>query len=179
MSDPVSTPSATTSASWIDRLERGFRYLLGGTAALFMFTMMLVTFVDVLGRDLFSAPLPGGFEITELLLASLIFLGLPLVTAAGGHVEVDLLDSVIPARLKRLQNGLINLLNILAFSVLSWLVWQYAFRTLRYQDTTAILHIPYAWLTFLMAITCTLSTLFLIIMAITGRRRLTHTTGNY
>ena len=162
----------TQDASRESAPERWFRRTLGFAAALVMFTMMMVTFVDVIGRDFFDFPLPGGFEVTELLLASLIFLGLPLVTAEAGHVDVDLMDNLIPRWLKPVQNLLIKLVNITAFSILTGLMWQFAIRTYQYQDTTAILQIPYAGLTFLMAITCTLATLALVAMLLTGRKQL-------
>jgi len=160
-------------------IEQWFNRLLGFSAALVMFTMMLVTFVDVVGRDLLASPLPGGFEITEFLLASLIFLGLPLVTAEAGHVEVDLLDSVIPRWFKPIQNVIISLVNIIALGTLSWLMWQFAIRTYKYNDTTAVLEIPYAGLTFLMASCCTLAALALLVMLLTGRSRLTSNDNDY
>ena len=45
--------------------------------------MMMITAVDVAGRYLFNKPLAGGFELTEMLLAALIYCGLPLVSAAA------------------------------------------------------------------------------------------------
>lgn len=154
---------------WVSSLEFLFERVLAYTAACVMFVMMAVTLVDVVGRDLFSAPLPGGFEITELLLASLIFLGLPMVTAESAHVDVDLLDSTVPAFLKPLQNILIGVVNIAAFGILSWMLWKFAIRTYEYEDTTAVLQIPYAGLVFLMAICSSLSTLALIVMLIFKR----------
>lgn len=153
-------------------IEHWFNHLLGFLAALVMFTMMLVTFVDVVGRDLLNSPLPGGFEITEFLLASLIFLGLPLITAEGGHVEVDLLDNVMPRWFKPFQAKLISIVNIIAFGALSYLMLQFAIRTYKYNDTTAILEIPFAGLTFLMTLCSVLATLALIVMLFTGRTRL-------
>lgn len=164
-------PRGAVVGLWLNRL-------LCFTAALVMFTMMMVTFVDVVGRS-FGSPVPGGFEITEFLLAALIFLGLPLVTAEGGHIEVDLLDSVIPHWFKSFQNLLIGLVNVGAIGLLSWLMWQFAIRTYKYSDTTAVLEIPYAGLTFLMAICCTLATLALIVMLFTGRTRLTDKDNEY
>ncbi|WP_286239512.1 TRAP transporter small permease [Neptuniibacter halophilus] len=156
--------SCLKSEIWLRSLEFLFERVLAYTAAAFMFLMMLVTLVDVVGRDLFSAPLPGGFEVTELLLAALIFLGLPMVTAENAHVDVDLLDSTVPAFLKPLQNLLICLVNLIAFAVLSWMLWKFALRTYEYEDTTAILQIPFAGLVFLMAACCSVSTLALLCM---------------
>ncbi|WP_299200050.1 TRAP transporter small permease [uncultured Amphritea sp.] len=161
--------SLFSAQGWIRPFEFLFERVLAYTAALAMFTMMLVTLVDVVGRDLFSAPLPGGFEVTELLLASLIFLGLPMVTAEGSHVDVDIMDSTIPAFLKPLQDIAICLVNLVAFATLSWMMWKLAFRTYEYQDTTAMLQIPYAGLVFLMAVCCTLSTWALMLMLLFKR----------
>ena len=51
--------------------------------------MMMVTVVDVAGRYLFNKPLNGGFEITEMMLAALIYCGLPLVSQRREHIVVD------------------------------------------------------------------------------------------
>lgn len=133
-----------------------------------MFLMMAMTLIDVLGRYLFSAPLNGAFELTELMLAAVIFLGLALVTAEDGHIVVDLLDSSIGPRLRRIQSRLIELINILAFGAFTWVLWQHALKVQRFADTTAVLQIPMAWLAFLMALTTGLATLALIIRALFG-----------
>ncbi|TPW31049.1 TRAP transporter small permease [Martelella alba] len=58
-----------------------------------LLAMVVVTVVDVVGRYLFNAPLPGAFELTQVLLADLVLAGLPITTLRGGHVEVDILAS--------------------------------------------------------------------------------------
>ncbi|MFC6668750.1 TRAP transporter small permease [Marinobacterium aestuariivivens] len=154
----MDTVNSETLIRWFDRLvNRPLRVV----AMVVMFLMMATTLVDVVGRYLFDAPLKGAFELTELMLAAVIFLGLPLITAENGHIAVDLLDSLMPARLQR---WLIGLANVLAFGVFAWVLWDKAFKVLRYGDTTAVLQIPYAWLCFLMAATTTLSTLALLLM---------------
>jgi hypothetical protein len=62
--------------------QRWLRRGLGGLASALLFFMMALTFVDVVGRYLFNTPVYGGFEMTEVALATLIFAGLPLVTAS-------------------------------------------------------------------------------------------------
>ncbi len=153
----------------LSALEFLYERVLAYIAAMAMFLMMMITLVDVVGRDMFSFPLPGGFEITEFLLATLIFLGLPMVTAANGHVDVDLLDSSVPAFLKPLQTIIICLVNTIAFGVLSWMLWKLAIRTYNYQDTTAILEIPFTGLVVLMASCCTLATAALVMMLFVRR----------
>ena len=70
------------------RFDRLIVPALGLIAATELFCLMLLTCVDVIGRYFFSSPVAGGFEITEMLLAGLIFSALPLVTLRGEHVTV-------------------------------------------------------------------------------------------
>lgn len=155
-------PIFTKNKGALARVERACRALLNGTAAIAMFTMMALTMVDVLGRYLFSAPLSGAYEVTELLLAAVIFIGLPLVTADDAHIAVDLLDGALNDRVRAVQAWLIRFINIAAFSIFAWLLWENAFKVLRYEDTTSVLKIPYAWLGFLMAVTVSFTTLVLV-----------------
>ena len=43
-----------------------------------IFVMMVVTTIDVIGRDVFNLPLFGAFEMTEILMGLVIFAGMPL-----------------------------------------------------------------------------------------------------
>ena len=65
---------------------------LGVTSAVVLFAMMTITAVDVAGRYLFNRPIAGGFELTEILLAALIYCGLPLVSARREHIVIDTFD---------------------------------------------------------------------------------------
>jgi len=125
---------------------------LGGFAALLLFFMMALTFVDVIGRYFFNAPVPGGFEMTEVALATLIFAGLPLVTARDEHVTVDLFDRMIPARVRHIRDaGIAVLCGVLLF-VISYRVWLKADETVRYGDVTAILEIPLGPMVYFMSV---------------------------
>lgn len=57
-----------------------------------LMVLMLLTCADVAGRYFFSNSIDGAVEITEVLLAIMVFAQLPMVTWRGGHVVVDLLD---------------------------------------------------------------------------------------
>ena len=60
--------------------ERRADTILGVAASAILLAMMLLTFVDVVARYVFSRPVRGAFEVTELMLVVLIFAGLPLVS---------------------------------------------------------------------------------------------------
>jgi TRAP-type transport system small permease protein len=75
---------------WTRRLA-----LLGGWLLL---AVAVVTALDALLRDVLGHPLPGTFEATELVLAAIIFFGLPYTSLTDGHVSVDFLTNRLRQR---------------------------------------------------------------------------------
>lgn len=72
-------------------------------AAVMIFAMAVLTFLDVVGRYVFAAPIQGTFEIVGLLLGVVTFAALPLVTHARAHITVDLFDSFIRGKFRWVQ----------------------------------------------------------------------------
>ena len=87
--------------------------------AFFLMAMVALTFADVIGRRLFGAPIYGAHDITEHLVAIVVFCGLPLVTAAGAHLTVDLFDRLIGQRWMGWWRGLTALLVVAILCLLS------------------------------------------------------------
>ena len=54
--------------------------------------MVVLTFLDVIGRRFFGMPIYGAHDLTEHLMAVVVLSGLPLLTARHGHLSVDLFD---------------------------------------------------------------------------------------
>ncbi|SLN28908.1 TRAP transporter small permease [Oceanibacterium hippocampi] len=143
---------------WLNRI-------LGGLAAVILFAMMVLTFVDVIGRYFFNTPVEGGFEITELMLATLIFAGLPLVSATDGHIAVDIFEILIPNAVSRIKEALINLACAAMTGVLAWQLAIKTGETVGYGDVTAILHIPIWPVVAFMTATLVATALILVIRA--------------
>lgn len=122
---------------------RPLERILGWVAAAALFAMMVLTFVDVVGRKFWQS-IPGSLEVTELLMLVVIFVGLPLASMKGEHVFFDLLDHVLPPRLRRLQSMLSNALCTALLAGAAWLVWARAGRTAEMGDVTAQLQIGVA-----------------------------------
>lgn len=92
---------------------------LQALSAVLIVGLILVTVTDVVGRYLLNAPLVGAFELTQILLGALVFTALPLTTANGAHVEVDLLTHVLSNRLVRsfgIFAGIVSALVLVAFA---------------------------------------------------------------
>jgi TRAP-type C4-dicarboxylate transport system permease small subunit len=79
-----------TATTWTRRL-----LLLGGGLLL---VVALVTVADALLRSLAGRPIQGTFEGSELVLAVIIFFGLPYTSLTDGHVSVDFLTNRLGAR---------------------------------------------------------------------------------
>ncbi len=145
-------PEVTATPGWDDRLGRGIEFFLGGCAAVILFLLMLVTFVDVVGREALSAPLPGGFEITELMMAALIFTALPATSWREEHVVIDLLDAVTPRGLARCRQVIMNLVSGGVVAIISWQTMKLASELAGYNEVTEILYIPVAPIVYLIGV---------------------------
>lgn len=121
---------------------RGLQRALEGLAGLVLFALMLLTTADVLGRFLFNAPVTGTVELTQLMLAALVFLALPVVCWREGHIAVDLLDSVFPQFLVWIRQLLINAFSAAALWIMARRVWALGERSLDWGDTTQFLGLP-------------------------------------
>jgi TRAP-type C4-dicarboxylate transport system permease small subunit len=132
------------------RFGRALETLLGAISATVLFVMMLLTAVDVVGRYLFNRPIVGGFELTEMMLAALIYCGLPLVSKRREHIVIDTFDTFMSKRVKRGFDILADIVCTVALAGLSWLLFQRALRVAQYGDTTSVLTLPLAPVAYLM-----------------------------
>jgi TRAP-type C4-dicarboxylate transport system permease small subunit len=139
--------------------------VLSVLAAVLLFALMTLTCVDVVGRYFFSRPVAGGFELTEMLLASLIFTGLPLVTIRNEHVTVDVLDGITPPWLLRVMHVVACLVSAVATGYLAWRLWLRAVNMAQAGETTAQLKLPIPYLTYGMSVLMALTAVALLILA--------------
>ena len=136
----------------MSRVEIGLQRALGVLAAAILFAMMMLTTVDVVGRYLLNRPVTGGFEVTEIMLAALIYCGLPLVSARREHIVIDTFDPFFPPLLRRTLDVVAEILCAAVFSGICVLIFQRAQRIASYGDTTAVLRLPLAPVAYVMAV---------------------------
>ncbi|WP_299474235.1 TRAP transporter small permease [uncultured Roseibium sp.] len=137
-------PSGTdTSASRrLQGIRRGAAFLLGLACLLVLVAMIALTCLDVVARYLFNSPVNGAYELTQLLLASLIFLALPLTTAAGEHIEVELLDGLKSKILKVFGAVCAGFATVAVFAIVSLELSEHAEKLQRREQVTDSLEIP-------------------------------------
>jgi TRAP-type C4-dicarboxylate transport system permease small subunit len=144
---------------WLDRV-------LGAAAAVLLFCLMMITTADVIGRYIFNWPLRGAFEITELLLLTLIFAGLPLVSRADEHVTLDFIDALLGRRGRALLRRLVEVVCGLIILGLAWRVWIKAGKIAGYGDTTDVLRIPVGPFVYFMALMVLVTAIVHLIKAV-------------
>ncbi len=154
---------------WFDKL---IAPILGGVAAVILFVMMILTCSDVIGRYFLNAPVFGAFELTELLLACLIFTGLPLVTLRQEHICVDVLDGITPDWMLRIQHVIASLVAAVATCYLAWRLSLRGAGMLASGETTAQLKLPLGYLTYGMSMLMALTALAFFILVFRRPSRL-------
>ena len=131
--------------------------LLGVAASAILLAMMLLTVVDVVARYVFSRPVRGAFEITELMLVVLIFAGLPLVSFSDEHAVMDFIDRVLGPRTQRALGRAVQATSAAFMFLMAWLTWLKADRIWAYRDATDVLRVVYGPFVYFMAATLALA----------------------
>ncbi|AUM75278.1 TRAP transporter small permease [Paracoccus jeotgali] len=124
---------------------------------LMLVALTAITVLDVGGRYLFNSPLPGGTELTEILVMAVIFTGLPAITLDDGHVTADLLSQQLTPGGRRLQLLMSRLAAVVALVLIAWQMWTHGARLAGYGQTTVYLHIPVGPVIQVAAVVCGLS----------------------
>ncbi len=116
---------------------------LGTFAGLVLAGIMMVSVVDVVGRYVLKQPLPGSSEITEVLMAILIYAGLPVVSERSAHITVDLFP-IRSETTERIRHFAIGVLCASILALISWRLWIYADQIRGTRDVTEYLKLPQA-----------------------------------
>ena len=123
-----------------------------GASSLVLFALMAMTCIDVVGRYFLNSPLDGATELTQLMMGLIVFAILPTVCYREEHVSVDLLDLLLPDNWTNVRQVILNLLMAIMMIVVAWRVWISANFMVDYGDATKFLAIPYAPITYFIAV---------------------------
>jgi TRAP-type C4-dicarboxylate transport system permease small subunit len=127
-------------------MQQGIQQAVGGLLVALLSVMVALTFTDVVGRRLFNTPVFGANDITEHLMALIIFAGLPLLTARRGHLSIDLFDHWL---LRPTWRAWHKAVDVLIAAVLGLIAWEYFLAIQEARDINEVspaLTIPRAWM---------------------------------
>jgi TRAP-type mannitol/chloroaromatic compound transport system permease small subunit len=88
-----------------------------------IFALTLLIGADVLGRNLFNAPISGVPEMVKLSIVAIVFLQAPQALKAGRMTRSDALIDRINARLPRLGGTMETLFDLLAIGVVGAILY--------------------------------------------------------
>lgn len=149
----------------VRQLGNAVEKVVSGLLVAMLSTMVALTFTDVVGRRLFNTPVFGANDITEHLMAIIVFAGLPLVTARRGHLSIDLFDAWLLRPSLRWWHKIVD---VLIAAVLALAAWQYfvAIEEARLiNEVSPALTIPRAWMYMFMAAACALASVAALFVA--------------
>lgn len=154
-----------TDSPW-DRPAALAGRLLQFVAAILLVCMMGLTVIDTFMRKVMAAPIASAFELTEMMLTLVIFAGLPLITASRGHVQVELIEPLLGRGLRRFCDFLIDLLVTAALAVVAWQLWEKGIEQADYGDTTSVLQIALAPVTYVMVVLAAVAAVISLVNAV-------------
>jgi len=116
--------------------------LLEWLSALLIFTMMILTFADVVGRYVFISPIFGAAEMIQFLLAITIFAGLSLVNAYDSHITVDLFEPFLDRYIPIVRRFLVQAFSVLVMAIIAYEMTNFALEAHRLNSITVVLEWP-------------------------------------
>lgn len=150
------------------KLLTGIIHVLEVLCSIVLMAMMLLTFVDVIGRYILGAPVFGASEMISSMLALTIFLGLGIANARDKHIVVELFDRQIRGLSPRVYDVIVQGFSILAMCLIVYVLWEQAREAAHLGSTTIVLEWPLAWITGAVAALAGLSVLSQILGLIVG-----------
>lgn len=105
----------------------------------------LMSVLSVVGRAAFGRPVPGDYELVQMLSAMGIALCLPYCQWRKGHVFVDFFTLWAPPLLKRLLDALAALLLAGSSFFLAWRIWDGMLEMREFGEASMVIALPVWW----------------------------------
>ena len=128
---------------WFERLEAFTRLInrvFAAMACLLVLVIMAAIVVQIVYRFVLNDPIAWVLDITIFLLVFVFFLALAPTLQSGGHIEVDMFDSLIPDTLRKPVRFIGKLLTVTFAAIFFWYVAAF------YQDIVEVDEISFTML---------------------------------
>ena len=137
----------------VGRFLYNLSWLLAILGGFLMCVVAVMVTVSVTGRYLFSAPVPGDYDIVGIIAGTAIFAFLPYCQMVRGNVKVDFLTAGIGDRSKAALNGMGSLLYLVIVAIFAWRLY---YGMIELRDTNQVLAVVnfYRWWTLPFDILC-------------------------
>jgi C4-dicarboxylate transporter, DctQ subunit len=106
---------------WLEHLEEGLIMFL-------MAAMTLLSFGQVIARYVFNYSFVWALELTGVMFAWLIFVGMSYGVRVGAHIGIDAGIRLLGSKAARVVGSLAAVLSIVYALILAWGSWQYVLK---------------------------------------------------
>ncbi|MCC9620563.1 TRAP transporter small permease [Thalassospira sp. MA62] len=127
-----------------DKIDKALARLEDGSMILLMALAISLTFLQVVMRYVFNAPLYWAEEVVLYAIIVMSFVGISIGIRLGSHISVDLLDAMIPERHVSVLRMIAIVLGILFALALMYFGAQLFLNTLNRGQLSPALRIPVA-----------------------------------
>ena len=124
---------------------------LGKAGGVILFSMMLLTVCDVIGRYVFNSPVPGAYELTETMMATAVFLFIGYTQAAKRHIAVDFIILVLPRKVRMVVELMTHAICLTVFGIITWMNVIRWLELMQRKEHTPIIHLPISPFIFIVA----------------------------
>jgi TRAP-type C4-dicarboxylate transport system permease small subunit len=116
--------------------------------------MMVLTISDVIGRYFFNSPVTGAYEITEVMMVTVVFLFIGYTQAQKGHISIDFVIQLLPQKMRMTIDIVTHLVSLFIMLLIAWMNILRCLELMRINEVTPILHFPVSPFLLILAIGC-------------------------
>lgn len=121
-------------------------------AIVMLLSMMVLTFGDVIGRNIFASPIYGTYELTGIALALLVFFTLGYVQHRKEHISVGVLVDKWSVKAQAAIDLLVYCLFFIVLWLTTWQLAEHGRRLFKTGNVTSDLQLPLYIFAFLTSI---------------------------
>lgn len=137
------------AANSLEKFAKPVSRFADGTGRVILALMVLLITTDVVMRYFFNSPIKGSFELIQIMLAMIVFLGLANTQVLKSHVTITLFTGKLSSSTRAGLGSATYLLCLIIFGLITWRCFMQA-EVLRSSGTTsdslAIPIFPLMWL---------------------------------
>lgn len=115
---------------------------LTGISIAVIVLVVLAVVAEVVARRFFNSPIRGAGELNQLAFTIIVFLPLAWAALKGSHIELDLLSSKFPKRVRSGTDVVIMLMTVGILGLMSWQLLEQGMSLQHQNATTNTMGIP-------------------------------------
>ena len=100
------------AAHWVERVVFPLNGVMHKVGLAILLLMMFLTVGDVVGRYFFNRPISGTFELTNFMLALVVFFAIGYTQVRRGHISIDVVVSRFSPRAQAIIDSITYLFSL-------------------------------------------------------------------